>query len=140
MTPLTIYADDVHPYPESTTAKSLTLNANYFPREYTILDGLNTVKVFADTVAVFYSQLRNINFLDTIPRLAVPTYVLEGRYENPARAVLARQWFNQLQAPIKHYVVFAHSGHGVKSGDPDAFARYLVDTVLPQTRARATGH
>jgi proline iminopeptidase len=140
MAPLTIYADDVHPYPESAAAKSLTLNASYFPREYTILDGLNTVKGFADTVAVFYSQLRDINFLDAIPRLAVPTYVLEGRYENPARALLARQWFNQLEAPLKHYVVFAHSDHGVKSGDPDAFARYLVDTVLPQTRARLTGH
>ena len=91
MAPLTIYADDVHPYSESAAFKSLTLTANYFPQEYTILDGLNTVKGFADTAAVFYSLLRNINFLNTVPRLAVPTYVLEGRYENPARAVFARQ-------------------------------------------------
>jgi len=139
MAPLTIYADDVHPYPESAAFKSLTITANYFPSEYTILDGLNTVKGFADTAAVFYSQLRNINFLQTVPRLAVRTYVLEGRYENPARATFARQWFNQLSAPLKRYVVFAHSGHGVMSGDPDGFAHYLVNTVLPETRTRATG-
>jgi proline iminopeptidase len=139
MAPLTINADDVHPYPESAAFKSLGLTAEYFPQEYTILDGLNTVKGFADTADVFYSQLRNINFLNTVPRLAVPAYVLEGRYENPARAVFARQWFNQLKAPLKHYVVFAHSGHGVFSGDPDAFARYMVNTVLAQTRARLTG-
>jgi hypothetical protein len=41
MAPLTIYADDEHPYPESEAFKSLTLTANYFPREYTILDGFN---------------------------------------------------------------------------------------------------
>lgn len=31
MAPLTIHADDVHPYPESEAFKSLTLTANYFP-------------------------------------------------------------------------------------------------------------
>ena len=69
----------------------------------------------------------------------MPTYVLEGRYENPARAVFARQWLNQLKAPLKHYVVFAHSGHGVFGGDPDAFPQYMVSTVLPQTRALLAG-
>lgn len=139
MAPLTIYADDVHPYPKSAAFKSLGITAEYFPQEYTTIDGLNTIKGFADTAAVFYSDLRNINFLDTAPRLAVPTYVLEGRYENPARAVFARQWFDQLKAPLKHYVAFPHSGHGVFGGDPDAFARYMVDTVLVQTQARVTG-
>ena len=138
MAPLTLYADDVHPYPESAAFKSLTMNANYFPREYSILDGLNTVKGFADTAAVFYSRLRNVDFRRTVPRLAVPTYILEGRYENPARVRFARQWFHQLKAPQKHYVVFAHSGHGVMSGDPKAFAAYLVNTVLPDTQTTAT--
>ena len=44
MAPLTIYADDVHPYPKSAAFKSLGLTAEYFPQEYTILDGFNTVK------------------------------------------------------------------------------------------------
>ena len=139
MAPLTIYADDVHPYPKSAAFKSLGLTAEYFPHEYTILDGVNTVKGLPDTAEVLYSQLRNINFLNTVPRLAVPTYLLEGHYENPARAVFARQWFNRLDAPLKHYVVFAHSGHGVFGGDPDAFARYMVNTVLAQTHARLAG-
>ena len=80
-----------------------------------------------------YPQLQDVDFRRDVPRLDVPVFIVEGAHEAPGRAVLARQWFEQLSAPSKQLVTFESSGHTPHLHEPGRFATYLADVVLAQT-------
>jgi pimeloyl-ACP methyl ester carboxylesterase len=75
-----------------------------------------------------------VDFRRDVPRLEVPVYIIEGAHEAPGAIVLARDWFAALSAPDKHFIELPHSGHDPQLDEPGAFATYLADVVLPQTR------
>ena len=66
---------------------------------------------FMDTFAVLYPQLHGIDFREQVASLEIPVYLVQGAHEARGRAVLADEWFAQLDAPDKQRIVFARSGH-----------------------------
>jgi len=104
-----------------------------FVREYTLIEQMRGMAAIAETFAVLYPQLGDIDFRIDVPHLDVPVYVLEGKYEAAGRETLARQWFASLSAPIKRYVVFANSGHTPQYDEPGRFAEFMGEVL------RATG-
>jgi pimeloyl-ACP methyl ester carboxylesterase len=63
----------------------------------------------------------------------VPVYLAQGRYEARGRAVLADEWFNELQSPGKQFIVFEQSGHRTMFEEPEHFHQVMTETVLAQT-------
>ncbi len=84
---------------------------------------------------MLYPQLQGIDFRQSVPRLEVPVYLIEGAHEAPGRSTLAVEWFEALDAPTKQLVVFDHSGHTPQRDEPGRFAEYLATVVLAQTEA-----
>jgi pimeloyl-ACP methyl ester carboxylesterase len=110
-----------------------TYPANLLVEEYSLTETVRSAAALIDTFALMYPQIQEVDFRRDVPSLAVPIFVVEGEHEAPGRAVLARQWFEQLSAPTKQLVTFERSGHTPHLHEPGRFATYLADVVLPQT-------
>lgn len=81
----------------------------------------------AETFDVLYPQLEGTDFRIEVPRLDVPIYLVEGRHEAAGRETLARQWFDQLDAPSKNWITFEQSGHTPPYDEPKHFAQVMTD-------------
>jgi len=110
-----------------------TYPANLLVEEYTLTEQIRSAAALIDAFALMYPQLQDIDFRSDVPKLDVPVFIVEGEHEAPGRAVLARQWFEQLSAPSKQLVTFEKSGHTPHLHEPGRFASYLASVVLPQT-------
>jgi proline iminopeptidase len=88
---------------------------------------------FFDVFSVMYPQLQGIDFRKDAAQLAVPVYLMEGRFEAPGRLGPATQWFDLLDAPAKQLIIFETSGHRPLFEQPDLFDQLMAQTVLAQT-------
>lgn len=105
-----------------------------FVPEYTWMDRINAFRGFLDTNGTLYPQLQGIDFRDDVPRLDVPMYMVMGNREARGRAVLADEWFDQLEAPAKTRFVFEGAGHRAHFDKPAEFAD-VMSRVLDETAA-----
>ena len=113
--------DDYNPASEYPTS--------LFVGEYTLVEQLRGMAAIAETYHVLYPQLEGTDFRADVPRLEVPVYLVEGRYEAAGREILAREWFDLLEAPRKEYLVLENSGHTPPSDEPGKFAD-LMSQIL----------
>ena len=110
--------------------------------EYTLLDKLSTLAGLADTYAVLYPQLQDLDLRTAVTRLEVPVYLVEGRYEARGRVEPVRGWFSKLDAPDKQLITFDVSGHRPFVEEPERFHEIMTGSVLgdtaPDVRTGAT--
>lgn len=71
------------------------------------------------------------NDMRDVRSLAVPTVVLQGRYDLATWHDAARLWHDQLDAPSKTFVTFERSAHFVMMEEPGRFLQALLTHVLP---------
>jgi len=105
---------------------------NLFVPENTLMDRVNGLRSFLDTFSVLYPELQDIDFRTDVPSLDIPVYMVAGRHEARGRAVLADEWFEELEAPSKEMIVFERSGHRPLFEEPAAFAA-LMDKIANDT-------
>lgn len=130
----TSYEHEWNPYPEFDAGNEMP--AILFVPEYTWMDRINGFRGFMDSAAVIYPQLQEIDFRRDIPRLEVPFYMVVGEHEARGRAVLADEWFDMVDAPLKQRFVFAGAGHRAHFDQPAKFADVMAQ-VLAETQAEA---
>ncbi|MGA7281723.1 MAG: alpha/beta hydrolase [Acidimicrobiia bacterium] len=123
---------DFTPYPGLDLSKEMP--AILFVPENTLMDRVNGFRSFLDTFSVLYPQLQDVDFRVDVPQLEIPFYMVIGQYEARGRAVLANEWFDMLDAPVKERFVFAHSGHRPIFQEPAEFAG-VMRRVLSETGA-----
>jgi len=125
----------VYPYDHSVNDEgSGQMGENILVEEYSLLDKLHIVPGVMDTFALLYPQVQGVDFRTQVPRLEVPVYLVQGRYEAPGRAEPAMEWLDALDAPAKELFVLETSGHRPLWEQPEAFHDVLTETVLPQTQ------
>jgi proline iminopeptidase len=124
----------IYPYDHSVNSEGAGgFGENLFVEEYTLMEQLHAFAGMFDVFTVLYPQLQGIDFRQDAAKLAVPVYLVEGRFEAPGRLAPARQWFDQLDAPTKQWITFDTSGHRPLFEQPDLFHQLMTDTVLAQT-------
>jgi pimeloyl-ACP methyl ester carboxylesterase len=128
--PAISYEHDWNPYPE--LDMNLEMPAILFVPENNFMDRVNGFRGFLDTFAVLYPQLQEIDFRQDVPSLDVPVYIIHGAHEARGRDVLAREWFEMLDAPAKELIIFDHAGHRPLFEQPGEFAD-LMTKVLAET-------
>ncbi len=118
---------DWNSYPELDSSKELPYNL--LVPENTLMDQVNAMRGLLDTFSVLYPQLQDFDFRKSVARLEVPVYVVIGAHEARGRAVLAKEWFERLDAPSKAMLVFEHSGHRPSFEEPAVFAETMRRVV-----------
>lgn len=105
--------------------------------EYGLIDEVNQLRGSMDGMDYIYAQqLANLDLEAEAQSLEVPVYLLEGRFDHNANAVLAERWFNQLQAPHKELIWFEHSSHSPMISETERFNQVLAETVLARTAGK----
>jgi pimeloyl-ACP methyl ester carboxylesterase len=130
--PAISHEHDWNPYPGLDSSKEMPFNT--FVPENTLMDRVNALRGLLDTFFALYPQLQDLDFREDVPSLDLPVYIVIGAYEARGRAVLAREWFEMLDAPAKEIIVFEHSGHRPLFEEPAAFAdvmQMIFDEVSP---------
>ena len=102
-------------------------------QEYSLVEKVNVLRGLIDMFSILYPQLQTVDFRDTVQRLEIPVYILDGKAELAARRDLALEWFEQLEAPQKQWLSFENAAHSVAFEQFEALAKLMVDTVLPET-------
>jgi pimeloyl-ACP methyl ester carboxylesterase len=104
--------------------------------EYTLIEKTNVLRGLIDTFALLYPQLYDLDFRQSVPRLDVPVYQLDGAAELEGRRSLALAWYERLQAPSKQLVTFEGAAHAVAFEQADAVQELLTGTIIPSTYGR----
>lgn len=121
-----------NPYPELNLDNEMP--GILFVPEYTWMDRINAFRGFLDTNGTLYPQLQGLDFRQDVPSLDVPVYMVLGNREARGRAVLANEWFDQLQAPSKEKIIFEGAGHRAHFDKPAEFAA-VMSQILDETTA-----
>jgi pimeloyl-ACP methyl ester carboxylesterase len=125
------YEQQVYPYDHSVNAEGAGQMLENLPaREYSLLDTVHVVAGLLDTFAILYPQIQGIDLRADVPRLEMPVYLVQGRYEPRGRTGPARDWFTMLDAPAKEWVEASTSGHRPLWEQPELFHRVMTETVL----------
>lgn len=82
------------------------------------------------SMRALWPQLHGFNF-NEVTRFECPMVIMMGRHDTNTSATLAKQWFDQWQAPSKHFVWFENSAHMVFEEEPGRLLLHLVQDVLP---------
>lgn len=117
---------------------SVEMPFNTFVPENTFMDRVNALRGLLDTYSALYPQLQEIDFRNDVAKLDVPFYMVTGIHEARGRSLLAREWFEMLDAPSKKSVIFERSGHRPLFEEPAEFSR-LMQSVLAETHIENDG-
>lgn len=101
------------------------LSPDYSSKE---LDAIDKGSVFS--IQHLKGALVDVDF-DNTTQFGCPVILFVGAHDETTSHVLAEQWFDKLQAPSKHLVVFADSAHMMMEEQPGRFLMHLVSDALP---------
>lgn len=76
-----------------------------------------------------WDTIIRVDLLRTVAELALPVYFVEGRYDYTCVTALARDYFEQLRAPVKAFYEFPESAHSPILEQP-ALARAVLSNIL----------
>ncbi|MET0782082.1 MAG: alpha/beta hydrolase [Microbacterium sp.] len=90
-----------------------------FP-EYTIGEkiGLWRGRAFSRSFGLWEEIIR-VDLAELVPKLDLPVYFLHGAYDYTCSFALARDYFRELDAPVKGFYRFADSAHSPILEEPD---------------------
>lgn len=100
-------------------------------RGYTLREKINLWRgrAFSRSFGL-WNQFIRIDLRETVPALEIPVYFFEGRFDYTCVTSLARDYFDQLQAPVKGLYVFDNSAHSPLLEEPQKAHRILEYDVL----------
>ena len=76
-----------------------------------------------------WDTIIRVDLRRTVPELALPVYFVEGRYDYTCVTALARDYFEQLRAPVKGFYEFPESAHSPILEQP-ALARAVLNNIV----------
>ncbi|GAB4337927.1 MAG: alpha/beta hydrolase [Candidatus Abyssubacteria bacterium] len=101
--------------------------------EYSLIDGLNFFRGQSFTAKHMWGGVEQTDFFKEVPRIDVPVYFFEGRYDYNTPFEVAEKYYEQLEAPKgKRLVWFENSGHMIPYESPDEYSKQLIK-VLEET-------
>ena len=93
--------------------------------EYTLIEKASVMRGLIDTFEQLYPQLYGLDLRESVRRLEVPVWILDGAAELEARRAPVREWFDLLEAPRKELVTFEEAAHAVAFQQADEVQRLM---------------
>jgi pimeloyl-ACP methyl ester carboxylesterase len=110
----------------------------FFPsltfRGYTLLEKINMWRGKSQSgVSPFWDEMIATDLTITVPELEIPVYFFGGIYDYTCSYTLAKEYLENLQAPMKGFYTFEHSAHSPLFEEPEKMLRILLEDVLAGT-------
>jgi pimeloyl-ACP methyl ester carboxylesterase len=79
--------------------------------EYNLIDLIGYVKGIYYNLGELWEEVIACDFIRTAPKLDVPVFITQGRYDRNTPPEIAKAWFDALQTPQKEWIWFEKSAH-----------------------------
>ena len=97
---------------------------------YSWRERLNFAKGSLFSLNCLWDSVLQTDFVRQVPRLEVPVYVLQGRYDYQVSYVLAKGFVEAVEAPVKGFYTFWDSAHSPCFEEPEKMIGILREDVL----------
>ena len=77
-----------------------------------------------------WQEVVTLKFDETVKKLDVPVYLFQGDHDQNTPTVLAKKWFDELEAPYKEYVPFKESAHSPIKEEVELWGKTFIDKIL----------
>lgn len=97
---------------------------------YTFLEKIKFPLGGSFSMKYLWDDVMKTNFEKQVPKLDVPVYILQGKFDYQVSYALAKQYLQGLEAPIKGFYTFEQSAHSPYFEEPEKAYRILCEDVL----------
>jgi pimeloyl-ACP methyl ester carboxylesterase len=84
-------------------------------------------------VAVLWDDMLATDLRKQVTELSIPVYFLSGIYDYTVNYSLAKDYFRQIDAPVKGFYTFEQSAHSPMFEEPERMREILREDVLHGT-------
>jgi pimeloyl-ACP methyl ester carboxylesterase len=100
-------------------------------RDYTLSEKVNTWRGKSRSgVSPLWDDILSTDLSKEVTELSIPVYFFEGIYDYTCSYTLAKEYFDQLRAPIKGFYNFEQSAHSPLFEEPKKMRHILQEDVL----------
>ena len=99
--------------------------------EYSLVNDIDWIRGQLFSVNLLLAELSKTNLADMGYDYHVPLFFLEGRHDPYTPSTLAKELFDKLNNPNKHFEWFENSGHFPFVEEPTKFTDTLIQKILP---------
>ena len=96
---------------------TMVLNA----KEYTMADKMNFMKGSKFSLNHLWPEVIKCNLYQDIDSMRLPVYLFQGKFDNLASYIVAKDFYKQLKAPKKEFFTFENSAHSPVMEEVDKF-------------------
>lgn len=97
-------------------------------KEYTIFDAFRHVKGQINSMKLMVTEMRELD-LGNIHKVEVPVTIIVGKHDLQVPNVPTREFYEQLDAPSKEWIVFENSAHSPNYEELDRFTEIVLKRV-----------
>ncbi len=99
--------------------------------EYSITDRINLILFPYFSAEELWADLKALDLKEKAPRIEVPVYFFVGRYDIIVSALLAKEYFEMLEAPAgKQLILFEHSAHRPFDEEREKFLEVMKKRIV----------
>lgn len=107
--------------------------------EYTLLEKFNLWRgKIQSGVSALWDEAMTTDLRKEVTELNLPVYFFHGIHDYTVSYTLAKDYFENLKAPIKRFYTFEHSAHSPLFEEPEKMLKILQDEILVGTKELAT--
>lgn len=93
----------------------------FLAKEYTITDKFNYLKGSEFSAKYLWKEIIDTNLFNEIDSIQVPVYILQGLYDYQTPYPVAKDFFDQLKAPLKAFHTCEKSAHSPNMEEVEKF-------------------
>lgn len=117
--------------PTCAASQKLLLSSLWFAPSHTLRD----LKLFFSgmnfSIARLLPDIRSFDAWHAGTHFEIPFFIFQGANDVLTPPILAREYFEDVIAPLKHMTIIRNAGHFAAFTQPDQFLRALLDHVRP---------
>jgi pimeloyl-ACP methyl ester carboxylesterase len=99
--------------------------------EYTVNEKFHTWTAKAKSgVAILWDDMLATDLREKVTKLEIPVHFLEGIYDYTCNYILAKNYFEKINAPVKGFYTFEESAHCPIFEEPEKVQKILREDVL----------
>ena len=98
--------------------------------EYSLVDLIGYIKGVYYNLGELWEEVVACDFVRTVPKLDVPVFITQGRYDRNTPPEIAKAWFDVLQAPQKEWIWFEKSAHSPCHEEKDKWNEVVRNRVF----------
>jgi pimeloyl-ACP methyl ester carboxylesterase len=107
-------------------------------RDYTLIEKVNTWRGKASSgVALLWDDMITTDLSKQVTTFDIPVYFFSGIYDYTVNYTLAKDYFEQLQAPVKGFYTFEQSAHSPIFEEPEKVRKIMQQDVLLEANSLA---